>query len=61
MNGSEVREFLWEHRDQFGGISLLSSFGDLDYPQAPYTEVLDEVELAERYGAGAILSSGLNR
>lgn len=55
----EVRDFLWEHRDQFGGISLLSSFGDLDYPQAPYTEVLDEVELAERYGAGAILSSGL--
>lgn len=55
----EVREFLWKHRDQFGGISLLSSFGDLDYPQAPYTEVLDEVELAERYGAGAILSSGL--
>nr|DAI33456.1 MAG TPA: hypothetical protein [Caudoviricetes sp.] len=55
----EVREFLWEHRDQFGGISLLSSFGDFDYPQAPYTEVLDEVELAERYGAGAILSSGL--
>ena len=55
----EVQGFLWEHRDQFGGISLLSSFGDLDYPQAPYTEVLDEVELAERYGAGAILSSGL--
>lgn len=55
----EVREFLWEHRGEFGGISLLSSFGDLDYPQAPYTEVLDEVELAERYGAGAILSSGL--
>lgn len=55
----EVREFLWEHRDQFGGISLLSSFGDLDYPQAPYTEVLDETELAKRYGAGAILSSGL--
>lgn len=56
---NEVREFLWEHRSEFGGISLLSSFGDLDYPQAPYTEVLDEVELAERYGAGAILSSGL--
>ena len=55
----DVREFLWEHRGEFGGISLLSSFGDLDYPQAPYTEVLDEVELAERYEAGAILSSGL--
>lgn len=55
----DVREFLWENRKHFGGISLLSSFGDLDYPQAPYTEVLDEKELAERYGAGAILSSGL--
>lgn len=55
----DVREFLWNHRSQFGGISLLSSFGDLDYPQAPYTEVLDETELAQRYGAGAILSSGL--
>lgn len=55
----DVREFLWGHRSEFGGISLLSSFGDLDYPQAPYTEVLDETELAKRYGAGAILSSGL--
>ena len=55
----DVREYLWEHRDKFGGISLLSSFGDLDYPQAPYTEILDETELAKRYGAGAILSSGL--
>jgi ribonucleoside-diphosphate reductase alpha chain len=54
-----VREYLWEHRDKFGGISLLSSFGDLDYPQAPYTEVLDENQLSKRYGAGAILSSGL--
>lgn len=56
---NDVQEFLWEHRSEFGGISLLSSFGDLDYPQAPYTEVLDETELAKRYGAGAILSSGL--
>lgn len=55
----DVREYLWEHRDKFGGISLLSSFGDLDYPQAPYTEVLDENQLSQRYGAGAILSSGL--
>ena len=55
----EVREFLWEHKSEFGGVSLLSYYGDLDYPQAPYTEVLDEHQLAERYGAGAILSSGL--
>lgn len=55
----EVREFLWAHKSEFGGVSLLSYYGDLDYPQAPYTEVLDEHQLAERYGAGAILSSGL--
>lgn len=55
----DVKEFIWENRDKFGGISLLSASGDLDYPQAPFTEVLDENELAERYGAGAILSSGL--
>lgn len=55
----DVREFLWEHRNEFGGISLLSYYGDLDYPQAPFTEVLDENELAAHYGAGAILSSGL--
>lgn len=54
-----VREFLWSNRDQFGGVSLLSYYGDLDYPQAPYTQVLDENQLAARYGAGAILSSGL--
>lgn len=55
----EVREFLWEHKTEFGGVSLLSYYGDLDYPQAPYTEVLNEHQLSERYGAGAILSSGL--
>ena len=55
----DVKEFIWENRNKFGGISLLSASGDLDYPQAPFTEVLDENELAETYGAGAILSSGL--
>lgn len=54
-----VKEFIWQHRAEFGGISLLSSTGDLDYPQAPFTEVLTETELSDRYGAGAILSSGL--
>lgn len=55
----DVREFLWANKGQFTGVSLLSSYGDLDYPQAPFTEVLNETELAEKYGAGAILSSGL--
>lgn len=55
----EVREYVWNNRDVFSGISFLPKGGDLIYPQAPYTSVLDEKELAERYGAGAILAGGL--
>lgn len=54
-----VRDYLFANRDYFCGISLLADSGDLDYPQAPYTSYLDEFELAEKYGPGAILSSGL--
>lgn len=56
---NEVRDYVWENRDVFSGISFLPKGGDLLYPQAPYTSVLDETELAERYGAGAILAGGL--
>ena len=55
----EVRDYLWDNKDVFAGVSFLSRGGDLIYPQAPYTSVLDEKELAERYGAGAILAGGL--
>ena len=55
----EVKEYVWNNRNVFSGISFLPKGGDLLYPQAPYTSVLDEKELAERYGAGAILAGGL--
>lgn len=55
----EVADWIWEHKDGFFGLSFLSETGDLDYPQAPYTSYLNEKELAETYGQGAILSSGL--
>lgn len=54
-----VKDFVWDNRSVFSGISFLPHGGDLLYPQAPYTSVLDERELAERYGAGAILAGGL--
>lgn len=54
-----VEDYLDIHRDSFVGISMLPSTGDTDYQQAPYTEVFDEKELAQMYGAGAILASGL--
>ena len=56
---TEVREYLWKNKDFFTGVSLLSDKGDLDYPQAPFVEVLDEVELAEEYGVASILAGGL--
>ena len=55
----EVRDYIYENRQWFAGISLLSASGDLDYPQAPFTSVLDEKELVVEYGPGAILASGL--
>ena len=55
----KVAEWIWEHKDGFCGLSFLPETGDLDYPQAPYTSFLNEKELVETYGTGAILSSGL--
>ena len=55
----DVRKFGWENRGVFSGISFLPEGGDLLYPQAPYTSVLDAKELADKYGAGAILAGGL--
>lgn len=55
----KVKEYLWENKESFCGISMLSSTGDLDYPQAPFIEVVDEVELSERFGVASMLASGL--
>lgn len=55
----DVAEFIYENRRFFAGISMLSSSGDMIYNQAPFQEVLDHVEIAERYGAGAVFASGL--
>jgi ribonucleoside-diphosphate reductase alpha chain len=54
-----VRDYVWENRDYFAGISFLSSVGDKDYAQAPYTAVLTPKELIEKYGDAALFASGL--
>lgn len=56
---NEIANWIWENREGFCGLSFLPETGDLDYPQAPYSSYLDEKELSETYGPGAILSSGL--
>jgi hypothetical protein len=37
-----VREYLWENRQYFTGVSLLSKSGDYDYEQAPLQAVYDD-------------------
>ena len=54
-----VEAFIFEHRHAFAGVSLLPDGGDLDYPQAPFCEVLTAAEIVEIYGVGALLASGL--
>ena len=56
---ADIEEYIFVNRKWFAGISLLSASGDLDYPQAPFTSVLDSKELIEEYGDGALMASGL--
>ncbi len=54
-----VESFIFDNRNAFAGISLLPEGGDLDYPQAPFCEVLSADEIVDYYGVGALLASGL--
>lgn len=54
-----VEEFIYNNRESFAGISLLSATGDLDYPQAPFSKVMTATELVGKYGEGVLFSSGL--
>ncbi|MDA3923463.1 MAG: recombinase [Kiritimatiellae bacterium] len=54
-----VEEYIYKHRRAFAGISLLPDGGDLDYPQAPFCEVLSAEDIVATYGVGAVLASGL--
>ena len=55
----DVEEYLFENRKWFAGVSLLSSTGDKDYVQAPFTEVLDASQILATYGEGIMMASGL--
>jgi len=54
-----VEAFIFENRHAFAGVSLLPDGGDLDYPQAPFCEVLSAEEVVAIYGVGALFASGL--
>lgn len=58
-NWDTVAQFIFENRESFAGISLLSMSGDRDYAQAPFTEVKDEDQIISEYGRSALFASGL--
>lgn len=55
----DVEDYIYRNRGSFAGISLLSSSGDLDYPQAPFATVLNPSELVKEYGDASVFASGL--
>ena len=55
----EVEEYIYNNRQWFAGISLLSAFGDKAYPQAPFTEVFTAQEIMDKYGEASMFASGL--
>ena len=54
-----VSDFIYENQNYLAGISLLSNSGDKDYPQAPFTAIYLPSQIAQEYGNGSILASGL--
>lgn len=54
-----VTEFIYENREYFTGISLISASGDKDYPQIPFTAVYTSREIVKEYGEAALWCSGL--
>lgn len=58
-NWDEVENYLFENRNFFAGVSLLSMTGDKDYNQAPFTAIFTPQELVEKYGDATMFASGL--
>ena len=54
-----TEQYIFDNQHVFAGIALLSRTGDLDYQQAPFCEVLTAEEIVNKYGAGAMMASGL--
>lgn len=54
-----VGEFIYENRAYLGGVSLLSSYGDKAYNQAPFMAVKMPNEINELYEEKAMFASGL--
>lgn len=58
-NWDLVENFIYDNREWFAGVSLLSSSGDKDFAQAPFQAVYTSFEILEKYGEGSLYASGL--
>lgn len=58
-NWDEIEQYIFDNKEWFAGISLLSVTGDKSYAQAPFTEVLTSDEILNVYGDGSMFASGL--
>ena len=54
-----VRDWVWENQDYIAGVTFLSSYGDMDLPQAPMCRVATPEEILREYGVGSMFASGL--
>ena len=54
-----VANYIYENREYFTGVSLVSIHGDKDYVQAPNCAVYTATEILHEYGEGSLLASGL--
>lgn len=54
-----VSKYLFDNRNSFTGVSMISETGDKDYYQAPNIEVLDAEEISKKWGPAAFFASGL--
>jgi ribonucleoside-diphosphate reductase alpha chain len=54
-----VSDYIWNNKNVFNAVSFISTFGDKDFNQAPFTSVLTTEEIMETYGKGALFASGM--
>jgi len=58
-NWDEVEQYIFDNKQWFAGISLLSAMGDKAYAQAPFTEVFTAQQILDMYGDASMMASGL--
>lgn len=52
-------DYIYDNNKYFCGLSFLADVGDKTYKQAPFTKVMEFVELLNNYGEGVVFASGL--